>query len=682
MAAGKLGEYERKRDFEATPEPSPGRRRAKNKQPRFVVQEHSARRLHWDLRLERDGVAPSWAVPNGIPRDPDENRKAVHTEDHPLEYLDFEGEIPAGEYGAGTMRVWDRGTYECHKWDEGKIVVSFRGERLRGRYALFRAGREEKDWVIHRVDPPTEEWDPFPDSVLPMMPRRSELPDDEDRWGVEVAWDGLRAIAYCQPGRIRLVDSELEEVIDRYPEVRRLSRQLGARDAVLDGELVAFGEDGRPSSERLAKRLGEASPSTVRRRAKSHPVTYVIFDLLHLDGDDLLGQPYRRRRELLDGLGLDGESWQTPSYSVGQAEPLLEASREQGLGGLVLKHLDSPYSPGKRSGEWLRIENDGRSSGKPGPAAGSLVASARPRPRKRAALTVEGRELEVSNLDKVLYPSSGFSKGQLIDWYAAMAATLLPHLRGRPLTLKRYPDGVEGKHFYEKRCPKHRPEWVRTASIWSDRHGGEIDYCLVEDLPTLVWTANLADIELHTSLSRAEAMERPTTMVFDLDPGPPADVIDCARVALWIRGMLEQLGLSSYVKTSGSKGLQLYVPLNNETAYGQTRPFAKAVAETLERKFPKQAVSRMTKSRRAGKVLIDWSQNDPHKTTVCVYSLRARDQPTVSMPLEWDEVESAAAKGDAARLVFDHAAALRRIEAKGDLFAPLLSERQDLPELG
>jgi bifunctional non-homologous end joining protein LigD len=674
---GTLEEYERKRDFETTSEPRPRRRRGKKKLPRFVVQEHSARRLHWDLRLERDGVAPSWAIPNGIPRDPGENRKAVHTEDHPLEYLGFEGEIPAGEYGAGTMRIWDSGTYECVKWEEGKVVVDFAGERVRGKYALFRAGKQEKDWMIHRIDPPAEQADPFPDSIVPMAASAGGLPDDAAGWGVEVKWEGERTIAYCRPGRVRLVDRELEDVSATFPEVRRLARQLGARDAVLDGELVVFDEDGRPNGERLRKRLGPAAESTIRRRLKSHPATYVIFDLLYLDGKDLIDEPYSRRRQLLEELGLDGESWQTPTHSVDHARELLEASRERGLGGLVLKRLESRYVPGRRSAEWLRVDAGEQAAGHRGQ---SLVGAAKPGRGKKARLAIAARELELSNLDKVLYPRDGFTKGQLIDWYARMAEVLLPHLRGRPLTMKRYPDGVEGKHFYEKRCPRHRPDWVPTASIWSDRHKGEIDYCLVEDLPTLVWAANLADIELHTSLSRAEAMERPTAMVFDLDPGAPADVLDCAQVALWIRGMLEQLGLRSFVKTSGSKGLQLYAPLNSETTYERTRPFAKAVAETLERKFPERVVSRMTRSRRTGKVLIDWSQNDRHKTTVCVYSLRAKERPTVSTALEWEEVEAALEKEDGGSLVFDHAAVLERVETRGDLFAPLLSEHQELPD--
>ena len=358
-SGGKLGEYERKRDLEISPEPKPRRRRRKKGLPRFVVQEHSARRLHWDLRLEHDGVAVSWAVPNGIPQDPSENRKAIHTEDHPLEYLEFEGEIPAGEYGAGTMRIWDRGTYECHKWEEGKVIVSFSGKRLGGRYALFRAGGK-KDWMIHRMDPPSEARDPFPESVVPMLARLDRLPAKEEGWAAEVKWDGVRAIAYCRPGRLSLQTRNLRDVTAQYPEVRRLSRQLGALDAVLDGELVAFDDEGRPSFSRLQQRIHQTSDPVVRKRMKTHPVTYVIFDLLHLDGVNLMAEPYRRRRELLEKLELAGQSWQTPAYSTGHAKELLAMSGERGLEGLVMKRLESAYSPGKRTGEWLKVKNVGR----------------------------------------------------------------------------------------------------------------------------------------------------------------------------------------------------------------------------------------------------------------------------------------------------------------------------------
>lgn len=352
-----LGEYERKRDFGRTAEPAPKRRRRKKGAPRFVVQEHSARRLHWDLRLEHEGVAASWAIPNGIPEDPAENRKAVHTEDHPLSYLDWEGEIPEGEYGAGTMKIWDRGTYELEKWEPGKVMVEFHGERLEGRYALFRAGEDEKDWMIHRISPPARERDPFPEDVVPMLARLSTLPPDAEEWAAEVKWDGVRAIAYCQPGRVHLQTRNLNDVTAQYPEVKRLTRQLGSVDAVLDGELVVFDEGGLPSFELLQQRIHQTEPSVVRRRMKTHPVVYVAFDLLYFDGHDLTGYPYERRREVLEELGLDGESWRTPGYSVGHAEELLAASREQGLEGMVLKRLDSPYAPGKRNGAWLKVKN-------------------------------------------------------------------------------------------------------------------------------------------------------------------------------------------------------------------------------------------------------------------------------------------------------------------------------------
>ena len=684
---GELGEYERKRDFGKTREPAPPKRGRKRRgAPRFVVQQHSARRLHWDLRLEHEGVAVSWAVPNGIPLDPDENRKAVHTEDHPLAYMTFSGEIPAGEYGGGEVEVWDHGTYEPEKWEERKIVFAFAGARLEGRYALFQAGRSAKDWMIHRIDPPARERDPFPEPLRPMLARRGELPARERGWAAELAWDGVRAIARCRPGRLELRDAELVEVTERWPEVRRLARALGAHDAVLDGELVVFDADGRPDPERLGRRDKPGSDSALRRRAKENPATYVIYDLLYLDGDDLSGETYERRRELLSGLELNGEAWRTPDYSTGHARKLLAASAGQGLDGLVLKKLSSAYAPGQRTGDWLAVgasaeDVKGGDAGTPAPGD-SLVATAEPVSKTKAALAVEGRDLTVSNLGKVLYPKAGFTKGDLIDAYARLAEVVLPHLRGRPVTLKRYPDGVEGKHFYEKRCPKHRPDWLATARVWSDSHEGEIDFCLLEDLPSLVWSANLANIELHTSLARAEAMDRPTALVFDLDPGAPADVLDCAQVAIWIRGLFEQLGLECWVKTSGSKGLQIYAPLNGEETYQATRPFAKAVAETLERRFPERVVSRMTKSRRTGKVLIDWSQNVEHKTTACVYSLRAKERPTASTPVEWDEVESALAAADADRLVFTCAELIARVEEKADLFAPLLSVRQELPDLG
>jgi len=851
---GDLDRYRAKRDFGASSEPTgyatpsppdapdePPAREA----PRFVVQEHHATRLHWDLRLEHDGVLASWAIPNGIPPHPAENRLAVHTEDHPLEYLEFAGEIPAGQYGAGTMRIWDRGTFELHKWEPRKVEVSFHGERLNGRYGLFPIGRDDSsadDWMIHRMDPPTDpEREPMPERIVPMLAGAGGLPRSESGWSFEIKWDGVRAIAYVQPGRLTLESRNLRTITESYPEVRGLLRDLGMREAVLDGEIVAFDDQGRPSFERLQSRMHVTAPASVRRLAASTPVVYAIFDLLYLDGRSLMALPYAQRRARLESLELGGPAWRVPAAHPGEGKRLLEATKAQGLEGIVAKRLDSRYEPGRRTGAWVKIKHtlrqelviggwlagEGRRTERIGallmgyyehgsfrfagrvgtgftdkvlgdlatrlaplrrttspftPAPKlprsavfvepSLVAeiefrewtadrvmrapsykglrddkaprevvleSARsddiaPSPERVApervapervapervapervapervapervapervapervapkspealfdelerlpdgslAVLADGRRLKISNWDKVLFPATGFTKGDLIAFYATAAPTLLAHLRDRPLTLKRYPNGVDAKYFYEKNSPSHRPDWVATARI------GSIDYTLVQDRPTLIWLANLADVELHTSLALAQAPAQPTMLVFDLDPGAPASVVECCEVALVLRGLFSQLGLDSLVKTSGSKGMQVYLPLNRAATYEQTKPFSRRVAELLEQRMPELVVSRMTKRLRAGKVLVDWSQNDRHKTTVSVYSVRARERPTVSTPVSWEEVEACLKAGDAGLLTFDTEQVLGRVSAAGDLFAPLLGVKQELPRI-
>ncbi len=826
-----LREYKAKRDFAGTPEPAgrdgDGRQADRgHRGNRFVVQEHHARSLHWDLRLERDGVLVSWAVPKGIPDDPKRNRLAVHVEDHPLSYIDFVGEIPAGGYGAGSVGIWDEGTYDTHKFREDEVIVTFHGRRVQGKYALFQT--KGKNWMIHRMDPPGEDGrEPMPERLVPMLASAGRLPADDEEWGFEIKWDGVRAIVYWQPNQLRIESRNLNDVSARYPELRTLGLQLGSREAVLDGEIVAFDEQGTPNFERLQRRMHVSSPSAVRRLSGEEPVSYLIFDLLYLDGHTTMTLPYRERRALLEGLTLKGPTWQTPAYHAGEGRELLAAAAEQRLEGVVAKRLSSPYRPGKRTDEWLKIKNvnrqelviggwlpgkgnragrlgallmgyyepgqpagerDGdedeqghasqapvlRYAGRVGtgfddrelerlgrelaaragdsspfegtqpprgarfvepqlvaeiefrqwtedrilrhsvyrglredkpamevrielpgqvgapasvphedikPASGKRRNLARGtkaqgkvtkggaqgevvvredrkdrarrdrhpyeilRETKRATeIEVEGRTLKLTNRAKVMYPRTGFTKGELIDYYAQIAPVLLPHLAGRPLTLKRYPDGVDGEYFYEKRCPAHRPSWVRTAPIESERGKGTIDYCLAEDKPTLIWAGNLAAIELHPSLSRAAQMDRPTAIVFDLDPGPPAGLRACCRVALLVKEVFDAFALDTFVKTSGSKGLQVYAPLNTPVDYEQTKSFARAVAELLEKRHPRQVVSRMAKELRPGRVLIDWSQNDEHKTTVCVYSLRARERPTISTPLAWEEVERAAAE--------------------------------------
>jgi len=299
---------------------------------------------------------------------------------------------------------------------------------------------------------------------------------------------------------------------------------------------------------------------------------------------------------------------------------------------------------------------------------------------KKAELIVDDRKLQVSNLDKVLYPKAGFTKAQVIDYYIRIAPVLLPHLKDRPLTMKRYPDGVEGEFFYEKNCPAHRPKWVQTAKVWSEGNQRIMHYCLANDLPTLVWAANLADLELHTSLSRKNNIDRPTMMVFDLDPGAPADIVRCCEVGLWLRDLLGKMKLNSWAKTSGSKGLQVYVPLNTPVTYDDTKRLSRSLAQYLEREHSDLVTSSMSKAVRKGKVFVDWSQNDEHKTTICVYSLRAKEEPTVSTPVTWNEVEGCLKKKDAKVLRFRSDQVLARVEKQGDLFEAVETLKQKAPK--
>jgi bifunctional non-homologous end joining protein LigD len=355
--ADRLTRYREKRDAAVTPEPAGEAAPAADDEParRFVVQEHHARRLHWDLRLEHDGVLASWAVPRGIPPDPSRNHLAVRTEDHPLEYLEFHGEIPAGQYGAGTMKIWDRGTYEEHKFRDDEVMITFHGERVRGRYVLFRTKGD--DWMIHRMDPPDDpEREPMPERIAPMLARTGSLPSEDGGWAYEIKWDGVRAIAFAEGGRLRLQARTGRDITPRYPELRPLGEALAGREVILDGEVVAF-DGARPSFQKLQGRMHLTSEHAVRRLARADPVHYIAFDVLYLDGRSCLDLPYAERRELLAGLELAGPTWQAPAHHVGDGAALLEATRAQELEGIVAKRLDGPYTPGRRTNGWIKVKN-------------------------------------------------------------------------------------------------------------------------------------------------------------------------------------------------------------------------------------------------------------------------------------------------------------------------------------
>ncbi|MEV4419666.1 non-homologous end-joining DNA ligase [Patulibacter sp. NPDC049589] len=881
-----LDEYRRKRHFDDTPEPTGDEDAGRGDAPRFVVHEHHATRLHWDLRLEHEGALASFAIPNGLPTDPKHNRKAIHTEDHPLKYLDFEATIPDGNYGAGEMTIWDAGTFTVEKWRDDEIVVVFAGERLTGKHALFHAGKDAKDWMIHRMDPPVDDdAEEMPDAIEPMLAKPGALPKKPDDWAFEVKWDGVRAMIRSQPGRFHVFSRAGNDITPAYPELRALNRQLSSHEAILDGEVVAFDDDGRPSFQALQSRM-HARGASVKRLAAERPVTLMVFDLLWLDGHSLADRPWTERRAALEELGLDGEHWQTPGAYVGQGEGLLAATAEQGLEGVIAKRTDAVYRPGRRSDAWIKVKNeqrqefvvggwlpgkggrsgvlgslqlgvydaegalryaggvgtgfdqdtlqelttklerlerktspfDGRQPPKearfctpslvvevrfaewttegsirqgayqgmrddkdakdvvrevpatvgadagdaaadagndgkdtpstargatkgggakagaagasddahhvpddvlaaalggapdPGaPVAAAVVSEPElpdpddapdppaadapdvdpddliPSSGKAVEIEVDGRTLKLSNLDKPLYPG-GFTKAQVLRYYAAIAPVGLPHWRDRPMTLKRYPNGIEEKAFFQKHADKHRPDWVATTTVPYGKKDGTVDFVLVQDLSTLLWAANLAAIELHPSLSvgmpEAEyGVSGPRSLVFDLDPGPGASIVDCCRVAMAVRDVLGRFELQAFCKTSGSKGLQMYVPLADDADYDHTKPFARWLARFLEKHLPDLVVSKMAKDLRHRKVLIDWSQNDQAKTTVGVYSLRARRRPSVSTPVDWDEVEACERSDDPETLVFLADRTLDRVARRGDLFAPLLTLEQRLPEL-
>jgi bifunctional non-homologous end joining protein LigD len=777
--AERLDQYAAKRDFSATPEPGDGASAAAaastgGTASRFVVQEHSATRLHWDLRLERDGVLVSFALPSGLPPEPGRNLLAVRTEDHPLQYLDFHGEIPSGQYGAGTMTIFDTGTYETLKWEEGKkIEIHLHGTQEDARFALFpiaKGAGEDRgaEWMIHRMDPPADpDAEPMPGTLAPMLARlEKKLPPKAQQagWAFEIKWDGVRAVCHSEPGKLTLRSRAGNDITAQYPELARMNRALHHHRVILDGEIVVLDAEGKPSFSALQRRMHVGKDAARRRLAQESPVTFMVFDLLWQDGRSLLALPYLERRAALAVLGLDGEHWRTPDHVVGEGDALLAAARAQRLEGIIAKRIDSTYEPGRRNGTWGKhkllqrapfviggwVPGEGRRRdrigalllGEPVDAGGGeqilrsvgrvgtgfdeaeltrlsgLLAAreqpqspfakraedppAAPIPRhaifcrpdlscdveflertptgqirapsykglvtaERGALSgVAVHDVPLSNPTKVLYPATGFTKRDVVDYLVAISDVLLPHTRDRRLTLKRYPNGVEGDFFYEKHAPSHRPDWITTA-------GGFV----VADSPqALAWLGNLADLELHTPLGRLDAPERPTILAFDLDPGPGTGLAECCTVALWLRAMLDGLGLRAFPKTSGSKGMQVYVPLNHPAAtYDGTKSLSRTIAQLLAQEAPELVVATQAKAQRKGKVLVDWAQNDEHKTTVCVYSLRATARPQVSTPLTWAEVQA----GDPEALVFSPQDVLDRVARDGDLFAEVATLVQALP---
>ncbi len=752
----KLGEYRRKRDPSRTPEPFGGGGRGK-KSPIFVIQRHDARRLHYDLRLERDGALASWAVPKGLPVRAGERHLAVHVEDHPLDYATFAGEIPKGQYGAGSVEIWDHGTYELlEEKPDGGLTFRLDGTRAQGVWTLVPAHLDgkEQNWLLLRKDAPKASADAFRPQLSTLTER---LPHGAE-WLFEPKWDGYRAIVTVDGGEARLTSRNGKDLTERFREVaRNVAKAVRTPSAVLDGEVCALDEDGSTRFEALQRGSG--------------PLVLMAFDLLEVDGEPVLERPLRERRMLLEEL-LDPDVRGvrlSPAFEDGDA--LLAAARAQSLEGVVAKRADAPYRPGRRTPEWqklkLRAEEDfpivgytrgeGRRAklgalvlgrleadglhwaGNVGSglrdddverlralleplerATSPLVETPRmPRVRARdvtwvepalaaevtfAEKTREGRLrapvflgvrddvpverppiepeirrgrriLRLSNLDKPFWPEEGITKGELLAYYRDVADVLVPHLRKRPFTMKRYPDGWQGKSFFQKQAPSHMPEWIDRAPFPASTREGEkrvIDYALIDDELALLWAVNMGCIDMHAWASRADKPDRPDWVMFDLDPSEGSGFEEVVEVAGLVRQALDVLELESVPKTSGSRGIHVLVPITRRHDFAEVREFAGIVAGALARAHPGLVTTEWTKAKRKG-VLVEANQNGPGKTTASVYSVRPRAGAPVSTPLRWDEVKEGL---DAAAFTMD--VVVERVAREGDLFARVLEGGQSL----
>jgi bifunctional non-homologous end joining protein LigD len=763
-----LRDYKKKRDPKKTPEPFGGKR--KGKESIFVVQRHDARRLHYDFRLERNGALASWAVPKGIPLEPGQRALAVHVEDHPLEYATFEGEIPKGEYGAGLVEIWDRGTYELvEEKKDGGLTVRLHGDRLEGTWTLVPAKLDgnPKNWLILKK---REEGAAEPRRRRKYTPMLATLAKDVptgSEWLYEVKWDGYRAIVDVHGGKATLTSRNGNDLTVRFESVAKaLERALKTPDCMLDGEVCALDDEGR------------ATFSAMQQGKSGTRYVFVAFDVLEVEGEPWIDRPLTERQKRLASLIDRRNRVVQLSEAFDDGAALYRAAQEQGFEGIMAKKRDSRYFPGKRTRDWLKIKTHGRQEfviagytrgqGRRSGRFGSLIlgywqgdelvyagnvgtgftdeeidrllAKLKPLERKeppfrevpkmpkvrkdavhwvepklvaevefvewthdgrlrapsyqglredKAAADVQREEpmtneirkgkrvLKLSNLDKPFWPDEGITKGDLLSYYRAVASTIVPHLKDRPFTMKRYPDGAYGKFFFQKDAPKHMPDWIPTVELMvstreKPRERRKIRAPLVNDELALLWMVNMGCIDLNTWYSRVDKPDRPDFVLFDLDPSDDVGFKETVEVAVLVKQTLEALELESVVKTSGSDGIHVLVPIARRHTYDETREFSAIVASALARTHQGLVTTEWTRAKRRG-VLIDSNQNGEGKTIASVYSVRPREGAPVSTPLRWDEVNDKLDPRD-----FTTDVVLSRIEQHGDLFEPVLHGRQSL----
>ena len=669
-----LADYRAKRDFGKTPEPAPAEVRgdAEAESRPFVIHRHEARNLHYDLRLVMEGVLKSWAVPKGFSWTPADKHLAVRTEDHPIEYLGFDGVIPKGEYGAGTMTIWDSGTYvvlngdgpEC--LEEGKLEILLDGSRLRGQWHLVKTSRDEKDWLLFKyadryareegeptfpLDLTRNERSPLPKKIRSMRPKSTVEPFSDPDWIYELRFTGRRLIAFVEGDDARFQGADGKPLDVDLPEIVHDLRRLRAETLALDGVLVAQDSQGRPDGALLERCLA---------KGETADLVYYVFDLLHYEAWSLTELPLVDRKRALATIVPPLPAVLYVDHVSGRGDELMEVVTRGGLPGVVAKDGGSAYRGGA-SNDWREIPSPAA-----GDAKGSVLESLEAPPARRPT------RVKITNRTKVYWPEEGITKGQLIDFYDRVADHLVPYLRDRPCHMLRYPDGIHGKSFYHKNVTGRIPDWVRTVVI-KEEDGEEVRYVVCDDRDTLLHLVQLGSIDLHPWLSRVENPESPDWAIIDLDPSEE-DFSKVIRVAQTVGKKLRGAGLRPLLKTSGASGLHIYVPLlRDRYSYEQARMFCEAVARMTVQEHREIATVERNVAKREHRVYVDFGQNRREQTVVPPHVVRPVPGASVSTPLDWDELRSGLHPRQ-----FDMAEALSRLDRRGDLFRPLLTDAQDL----
>lgn len=830
-----LREYVRKRKFENTPEPEPAEVEPRQQtQGRFYIQRHDATRLHYDFRLEIGGTLKSWAVPKGPSLVPLSKNLAMHVEDHPLDYGEFEGNIPKGNYGGGSVMLWDKGTFELlgtgtaeEQIERGDLKIRMHGEKTKGEFALvLMKGRGKgNEWLLIKkkdefADP---DWDtealawsvktgrtqeeiaqdlapkkksskkrtkaltpeqlpgakktPIPGSIIPMLANLSERVPTGPKWLYEVKWDGVRALCFIENGRIRMSSRTGNSYDRQYPELAVVPHQIAADTAILDGEIAVLDENGRSDFGLIQPRIHQTDPNTISHLARKTPVKLFAFDLLYWDGYDLRNVPLSDRKHALAAILTPNERVQISEHFDVPGDQMLEAARQMDLEGIIAKQADSKYES-RRSSCWLKIKITGRQefvicgythgerdtfsslvlgvqegdgfvwvgnvgtgfddktlrdlharmqplvttkspfakkpamlraatwvepklvceckfvewtkdgklrapvflglrSDKPadeavretGSAPGPLFAEK----TKESTINIDGHAIRFTNLNKVWYPKEKFTKRDVLNYYDAVAEFILPHLHDRPLSLKRYPNGIHEDFFFQKNIPDTYPDWLRIEPIPSEHRGEDIRFVVADDRATLLYLTNLGCVDQNPWMSRVQSLDCPDYILIDLDP------VECSfnkiiDATLLVREVLEEVELTGYPKTTGGDGMHVFVPVEPQYSYDQARSFAEIIAQLVIAKKPDLFTTpRSVDKRRKNRVYFDWMQLSFGKTIAAPYVLRAYDGAPVATPLRWDEVQRGLTPDQ-----FNLTNAVARFREVGDLFEGVLTKPQKL----